>query len=40
MIPFDRDKDFIQRGDILDRIHQACNIPGSRVALVGLGGVG
>ncbi|ETS86513.1 hypothetical protein PFICI_00341 [Pestalotiopsis fici W106-1] len=40
IIPFNRDKDFVPRGDILDRIHQACAIPGSRTALVGLGGVG
>ncbi|KAK8057017.1 tpr domain protein [Apiospora saccharicola] len=40
IIPFGRDKDFIPRGDILDRIHQACAIPETRIALVGLGGVG
>ncbi|KAK8120244.1 hypothetical protein PG999_004364 [Apiospora kogelbergensis] len=40
IIPFGRDNDFIQRGDILDRIYQVCAITGTRIALVGLGGVG
>lgn len=40
LIPFGRDTDFVPRGDTLDRIHEACAVPGSRVALVGLGGVG
>ncbi|KAK7915280.1 hypothetical protein PG985_012983 [Apiospora marii] len=40
ILPFGRDKDFTLRGDILDRIRRACDEPGSRVALVGLGGVG
>ncbi|RYP30977.1 hypothetical protein DL767_005984 [Monosporascus sp. MG133] len=39
-IPFRRDADFVERKTILDRIHQACSTPASRVALVGLGGVG
>ena len=39
-IPFSRDTDFVQRGTILDQIHQKCAVAGSRTALVGLGGVG
>ncbi|KAK8123166.1 hypothetical protein PG984_011836 [Apiospora sp. TS-2023a] len=40
ILPFGRDKDFILRGDLLDRIRRACDQPSSRIALVGLGGVG
>ncbi|CAJ2506644.1 Uu.00g078300.m01.CDS01 [Anthostomella pinea] len=40
IIPFGQDNDFIQRGNTLDRIHQASATPGTRIALVGLGGVG
>jgi len=40
IIPFSRDEDFVARGDILDRIGEHLKTPGSRVALVGLGGVG
>ncbi|KAK3340124.1 P-loop containing nucleoside triphosphate hydrolase protein, partial [Neurospora tetraspora] len=39
-IPFSRDPDFVNRGDILDQIDQLCSKPAARVALVGLGGVG
>jgi hypothetical protein len=39
-IPFCRDPDFVDRGDILDQIHQRCSEPAGRVALVGLGGIG
>ena len=39
-IPFRRDPDFVDRGAILDDIHQKCALPASRTALVGLGGVG
>ncbi|KAF2263124.1 hypothetical protein CC78DRAFT_560967 [Lojkania enalia] len=39
-IPFSRDRDFVARGTILDQVDQKCSIPGSRTALVGLGGVG
>ncbi|GAM36942.1 hypothetical protein TCE0_022r06437 [Talaromyces pinophilus] len=40
-IPFLRDPDFINRGTILDQLHhERCAGPGSRMALVGLGGVG
>ncbi|KAG4440291.1 hypothetical protein IFR05_004252 [Cadophora sp. M221] len=39
VIPFSRDTDFVERA-ILEQIHQKCAVPGSRTALVGLGGVG
>lgn len=39
-LPFSRDVDFVERGLILDQIYEKCAIPGSRTALVGLGGVG
>ncbi|KAK4129022.1 hypothetical protein N657DRAFT_652545 [Parathielavia appendiculata] len=39
-IPFSRDPDFVNRGDVLDQVDQRCSQPGGRVALVGLGGVG
>ena len=39
-IPFRRDPDFVDRGAILDQIHQKCALPASRTALVVLGGVG
>ncbi|OAL52204.1 TPR-like protein [Pyrenochaeta sp. DS3sAY3a] len=38
-VPFRRDRDFIDRG-LLAAIHEKCSEPASRVALVGLGGVG
>src|SRR6266487_3727453 len=38
-VPFRRDRDFVCR-DILSEIHRRCSEPASRVALVGLGGVG
>ncbi|PQE30876.1 hypothetical protein CJF32_00011333 [Rutstroemia sp. NJR-2017a WRK4] len=40
VIPFSRDTDFVERGTILDQIYQKCAVSGSRIALVGLGGVG
>ncbi|KAI1839869.1 hypothetical protein JX266_013919 [Neoarthrinium moseri] len=40
IIPFRRDRDFVQRGRTLDHIREVLAHPGSRVALVGLGGVG
>ncbi|KAH8760639.1 P-loop containing nucleoside triphosphate hydrolase protein [Hyaloscypha finlandica] len=40
VIPFSRDTDFVERGILLDQIHQKCAVLGSRTALVGLGGVG
>ncbi|KAK3985963.1 kinesin light chain [Cladorrhinum sp. PSN332] len=39
-IPFSRDRDFVDRGDILEQINQLCSEPAARVAVVGLGGVG
>ncbi|OCK76426.1 HET-domain-containing protein [Lepidopterella palustris CBS 459.81] len=39
-IPFRRDPDFIDRGPLLDHIRKKCSVPASRIALVGLGGVG
>ncbi|KAJ6144832.1 hypothetical protein N7470_008727 [Penicillium chermesinum] len=39
-VPFPRDPDFVGRHEILDRIQERTSIAGSRVALVGLGGVG
>ncbi|KAH7016329.1 P-loop containing nucleoside triphosphate hydrolase protein [Microdochium trichocladiopsis] len=39
-IPFRRDADFVNRDTLLDQIQDACSRPASRVALVGLGGVG
>jgi hypothetical protein len=40
MIPFGRDEDFVERPALLDQMSQNCGRPGSRAALVGLGGVG
>jgi hypothetical protein len=39
IIPFARDTDFVERA-IFDQIETKCAAPGSRTALVGLGGVG
>ncbi|KAL9035008.1 MAG: hypothetical protein Q9214_006785, partial [Letrouitia sp. 1 TL-2023] len=39
-IPFRRDPDFVDRETMLDQLNQKCAEPGSRAALVGLGGVG
>ncbi|OAL46892.1 TPR-like protein [Pyrenochaeta sp. DS3sAY3a] len=39
-VPFRRDPDFVDRGTLLGQIGQRCAAPASRVALVGLGGVG
>ncbi|KAI1137114.1 P-loop containing nucleoside triphosphate hydrolase protein [Hypoxylon sp. FL0543] len=39
-VPFCRDVNFVERGDLLQQIEQACSGPASRAALVGLGGVG
>ncbi|KAK0617248.1 hypothetical protein B0T14DRAFT_262902 [Immersiella caudata] len=39
-IPFSRDPDFVDRGDILEQIDRRCSEPAARIALVGLGGVG
>lgn len=39
-IPFRRDRNFVDRGEILKQVDTHCSQPASRVALVGLGGVG
>ncbi|KAL8388742.1 hypothetical protein RB599_010070 [Gaeumannomyces hyphopodioides] len=39
-IPFSRDPDFVDRGNILDQLRQRCSEPAGRMALVGLGGIG
>jgi len=39
-IPFTRDPDFVRRDTLLDQIHEKNSVPGSRIALIGLGGVG
>ncbi|KAK4194959.1 hypothetical protein QBC40DRAFT_311056 [Triangularia verruculosa] len=39
-IPFSRDPDFVDRGDILEQIDRRCSEPAARMTLVGLGGVG
>lgn len=39
-VPFRRDPDFVGRGNLLDRILEKGSASASRIALVGLGGVG
>ncbi|KAJ5112223.1 hypothetical protein N7532_000268 [Penicillium argentinense] len=39
-VPFARDPGFVCRRTLLQSIHEKSSIPGSRIALVGLGGVG
>ncbi|KAJ5369967.1 uncharacterized protein N7496_006059 [Penicillium cataractarum] len=39
-VPFPRDPDFVRRNTLVDQIHHKRTVPGSRTALVGLGGVG
>ncbi|KAK9604423.1 hypothetical protein V6Z93_002391 [Aspergillus fumigatus] len=39
-VPFARDRDFISRDALLCQIWEKSSIPGGRIALVGLGGVG
>ncbi|KGO66372.1 Tetratricopeptide-like helical [Penicillium expansum] len=39
-VPFRRDPEFVDRGTLFDQIHEKGSVPGSRIALVGLGGVG
>lgn len=38
-VPFRRDRDFVHR-EILSELQRRCIQPASRIALVGLGGVG
>ena len=40
MIPFRRDKDFVQHGTVLDDVARMCEDEAARVALVGISGVG
>jgi hypothetical protein len=39
-VPFRKDDDFVERGDILIRIDERCSRPAGRAALVGFGGFG
>ncbi|KAJ5737117.1 uncharacterized protein N7483_002242 [Penicillium malachiteum] len=39
-VPFPHDPDFVSRDGILKTIHEKSSVPGSRIVLVGLGGVG
>lgn len=39
-VPYPHDPDFVSRDALLDQIYEKALIPGSRIALVGLGGVG
>ena len=39
-VPFRRDPNFVDRGDLLSCIDERCSQPAGRAALVGLGGVG
>ncbi|KAJ5368856.1 P-loop containing nucleoside triphosphate hydrolase protein [Penicillium cataractarum] len=39
-VPFRRDPDFIKHGTLLEQISEKTSAPGSRVAVIGLGGVG
>ncbi|KAF1936601.1 hypothetical protein EJ02DRAFT_327735, partial [Clathrospora elynae] len=39
-VPFRKDKDYVDRGDILARIEERCSQPAGRAALVGFGGFG
>ncbi|KAJ5493775.1 hypothetical protein N7463_009862 [Penicillium fimorum] len=40
IVPVPHDPDFVSRDDLLDRISRQSSVPGSRIVLVGLGGVG
>ncbi|KAJ5510416.1 Tetratricopeptide-like helical [Penicillium expansum] len=39
-VPFPRDEEFVSRDVLLRKVHEKGLVPGSRIALVGLGGVG
>ncbi|KAJ6145552.1 hypothetical protein N7470_009447 [Penicillium chermesinum] len=39
-VPFARDPDFVSRSTLLHQIREKSSVPGSKIALVGLGGVG
>ncbi|PSN64462.1 TPR-like protein [Corynespora cassiicola Philippines] len=40
VIPYPRGTDFVERGTLLQDLNTRCAVPASRIALVGLGGVG
>jgi hypothetical protein len=40
VLPFRRDPDFVDHGTLLDQMRKKSLVPASRIALVGLGGVG
>lgn len=39
-VPFPRDPDYVHRDPLFDKLQRKLSVPGSRVVLVGLGGVG
>lgn len=39
-VPFGKDEEFVSRDVLLRQIHEKALVPGARIALVGLGGVG
>ncbi|KAJ5496994.1 hypothetical protein N7463_008981 [Penicillium fimorum] len=39
-VPFMRDPDFVRRDTLINQIHEKNSVAGSRIALIGLGGVG
>ncbi|KAJ6142476.1 hypothetical protein N7471_001929 [Penicillium samsonianum] len=39
-VPFTRDPDFVRRNTLFDQIYRKNSVAGSRIALIGLGGVG
>jgi hypothetical protein len=39
-VPFTRDPDFVRRDTLFDQIYSKNSVAGSRIALIGLGGVG
>jgi hypothetical protein len=40
VVPFRRDPDFVDRGTLLGQVREKSSASASRIALVGLGGVG
>lgn len=39
-VPFQHDPDFVSRNELLAQIHKRSSIPGSRIVIFGIGGVG
>lgn len=39
-VPFSHDPEFVRRDALLERIYEKSSAPGSKIVLVGLGGVG